>query len=547
RLLRILVDPGDLETRKAQRDRLTLVLLNQIPRLPRLRPNFWSLLLLSTLFNWKAEAKNLRMPACAAFAICDFAACSSLGTPPSLPNLQLQTLSPLPTTIQSFPPEILIKIIETLWQDSRRGIYRVLADIRNCVQVSQHLHAIALPFLYAHIPISSSHVFAEFLQTLKRTGNGKLVRSLDFSGFTAVGLSRSQRMNQEIQLFTAKTLLECLNLLPNLEELYLTEAVEPDLDIQIFCKIFTGLQKLRILDLCSATGELFRTSLSTFAKSEYSTSKTSPFPDFQRLSFYECNNLSASVFEGMLPRCARLTFLDLSRTNVTSRALLSIPNSCRLTHLSLSRCTSLTGSAIIQFLATHPAALTLAHLDLYFERTRVYPLTLADLNCLLPRLPRAMVWLDLGGSPITDAQLRFLPPALGELGIMNTEVRCNGIQTAIENYLPNIGYLDLRGRAKHGLTHTEIIHFIYWVQMGSNKIRSLEFDRQVLKFLQGLPSNDHPQSWNVVSDRGRREWYVKNAEVLRNPIGRWHERKLNLLRRRRYDVRASYRYYSYEK
>jgi len=349
-------------------------------------------------------------------------------------------------------------------------------------------------------------------------------------------------MNQEIQLFTAKTLLECLDLLPNLEELYLTEAVEPDLDIRVFCKIFTGLRKLRVLDLCSATGELFKTSLSTFV-----ASKTSPFADLQRLSFYECNNLAASVFEGILPRCAHLTFLDLSRTNVTSHALVAIPHTCRLTHVSLSRCTSLTGSAIVSFLTNHPAASTLAHLDLYFEQTRVYPLTFADLNHLLPRLPRAMVWLDLGGSPITDLQLKLLPPAIAELGIMNTEIGFHGIQTAIENHLPNIGYLDLRGRAKHGLTHTEIHQFIYWAQTGTNKLRSLEFDRQVLKFLQVLPSNNLPSSWNVVADRGRREWYVKNAEVLRNPIGRWHERKLNLLRRRRYDVRASYRYYSYEK
>lgn len=91
---------------------------------------------------------------------------------------------------------------------------------------------------------------------------GMLVKTLDFSPFSVVSLGRSANDNKQIKMVCSETLTECLNLVPNLQEvlsflgyanatqLLLSEALDPDLDFNVMDLIFNveKLPKLEALD-----------------------------------------------------------------------------------------------------------------------------------------------------------------------------------------------------------------------------------------------------------------------------------------------------------
>jgi len=47
---------------------------------------------------------------------------------------------------------------------------------------------------------------------------GAMVKTLDFSPFSVVSLGRSANDNKQIKMVCSETLFECLNLVPNLQE-----------------------------------------------------------------------------------------------------------------------------------------------------------------------------------------------------------------------------------------------------------------------------------------------------------------------------------------
>jgi len=91
---------------------------------------------------------------------------------------------------------------------------------------------------------------------------GLLVKTLDFSPFSVVSLGRSANDNKQIKMVCSQTLTECLNLVPNLQEvlliprsinnmqLLLSEALDPDLDLDVLKLIFCAekMPKLEALD-----------------------------------------------------------------------------------------------------------------------------------------------------------------------------------------------------------------------------------------------------------------------------------------------------------
>jgi F-box-like len=79
-----------------------------------------------------------------------------LMTPPASPR-PIQPSSPF----DQVPNEILDHIIGLIHTDTRRDIYAVLKDISACCLVSRQFYAVAVTWLYRHVPISDPYAFTK--------------------------------------------------------------------------------------------------------------------------------------------------------------------------------------------------------------------------------------------------------------------------------------------------------------------------------------------------------------------------------------------------
>ena len=85
----------------------------------------------------------------------------------------------------------------------------------SCLLTSRRFFSATITHLYKRIAILRSDTFAKVLDKISQSPElGTLVRTLDLSHFTYVGLGRAKRTNSEIQNLTAETLVRCLELTP---------------------------------------------------------------------------------------------------------------------------------------------------------------------------------------------------------------------------------------------------------------------------------------------------------------------------------------------
>lgn len=175
-------------------------------------------------------------------------------------------------------------------------------------------------------------------------------------------------MNAKIQNLTSTTLLECLNLIPDLKEALFQEHLEGDLSAEVIYKVMAEMPRLQAVDFCACSSASFSEGF----LQAISMPTLPPTLTITRLSLHECSSLEPSVFTALLPRLPRLTHLDVAHTQITNEALFSIPHSARLTHLNLARCIKLTGDAVVSFLTEHPAACknSLVYLNLMTDASR---------------------------------------------------------------------------------------------------------------------------------------------------------------------------------
>ena len=212
------------------------------------------------------------------------------------------------------------------------------------------------------------------------------------------------------------TLLQCLDLTPNLREFLAQEHIDVELDVKIMSKLLCDLPKLRGLDLCACSSTKFRDA--------FSAAVASPaLPDalpITRLGLHETPILPSEILSTLLPRLPHLTHLDVAHTRITNSALHSIPHTARLTHLNLSKCSSLSGEAVVDFLINHPAAKTLVYLNLAMDVKSAEMLSADDVAALLPILPSSLRSLNLKGSKMDTSHIPLLLPLtkhVEELGL----------------------------------------------------------------------------------------------------------------------------------
>ena len=331
--------------------------------------------------------------------------------------------------LESLPMELLTSIVNQLLTDGPPdGPTSRNVDLVSLLLTSYTMHAATLTTLYSQIIIRHSRTFRKFLLRItSHPALGTMVRRLDFSHFNPMGQTPRERA-QALNL-TSQTLLQCLSLTPNLREFLAQEHIDDDLSAEVLHTLFCSLPNLQALDFCACFSTSFRDAFNTVI----STPLPSILP-MTRLSLHECTVLPSTVFEALLPRLTRLTHLDVAHTRITGKALHSIPTSARVTHLNLSKCSSLSGSSVVEFLRTHPATKSLVYLNLAMDIKSHEMLSAADVANLLPVLPPSLRSLNLKGSKMDASHIRDLIPLskhVEELGLGRHLTLCDITQLFI--------------------------------------------------------------------------------------------------------------------
>jgi len=319
---------------------------------------------------------------------------------------------------ERLPMELLGSIIDLLAVDiPPNGFTARNIDLMSLLLTSRGIHSATLATLYGQITIPHSRIFRKFLSQISEDESlGTIVRRLDFSHYNPTGGGQTARERMQTQNLIPATLLQCLDLTPNLREFLAQEHIDDELDYKVMTKLLCDLPQLKALDLCACSSSKFRDAFTTAIASP---SLPTSLP-ITRLGLHENAILPSTVFDTLLPRLPHLKILDLSHTRVTDQALKSIPTAARLTHLNLSKCSSLSGSVVVEFLRSHPAAQTLVYLNLGMDVKSAEMLSAEDITNLIPILPSTLRSLSLKGSKMLPSHIPLLLPLtkhLEELGL----------------------------------------------------------------------------------------------------------------------------------
>ena len=400
-------------------------------------------------------------------------------------------------------------------------------DLVNCLLTSKTIHVATINTLYSNITLPHSSIFAKFSKHIAEyPGLGTIVRRLDLSHFTSVGLGRSRQSNSEVQNLTSKTLLKILDLTPAIQEVLLQENLDDDIDEHVLQKLLFDLPKLRAIDLCASSSQPFVDAFS----STLCRFKDSPgtMLKIRRLGLHECFTLPSSAFATLLSHMPQLTHLDVSHTRITDAALQAIPESAILSHLNLGRCTQITGRGAVDFLTTHPAVKDLVYLNLHCDITRYRLLDAPDVDRLLPALPSTLRSLNLDGADIHPRHVSRLIPLtkhLEELGLA-----CANLSLADVNAFfkpptgnnnskdqpawqpPTLHYLDLT--AISSITRTTLFNTPASTNIlltdATLPLEVIELGDKVMSSLRECRNTNKRLGW-VVKELGRRGWYVRET------------------------------------
>ncbi|KAK0705060.1 hypothetical protein B0H67DRAFT_593061 [Lasiosphaeris hirsuta] len=350
----------------------------------------------------------------------DLQVLNSVWTTPSKPKARKkgELYKPGEAPLERLPTEILTSIINLLAVDvPPNGIARRNVDLMSLLLTSRTAHVATLSTLYRNITIPHSRIFQKFLVHLAHHPSlGTIVRRLDFCHFNPSQLFSTAAERLQARNLTPETLLQCLELTPNLQEFLAQEYLDDDLSADVLRKLLFGMPRLRALDFCGCTSAKFKESFSSIVSPDWPKELS-----IRRLSLHKCLTLPSSVFEALLPRLPKLTHLDVAGTRITDAALWSIPTTTRLTHLNLAKCKLLSAQGVTDFLGNHPAAQELVFLSLATDARTNQLFDAHEVTSLLPVLPHTLKSLSLKGAKMDGTQhvelLRPLTKHLEELAI----------------------------------------------------------------------------------------------------------------------------------
>jgi hypothetical protein len=396
-------------------------------------------------------------------------------------------------------------------------------DLASCLLVSRTFHDMTLSTLYSCVSFETSAIFAKFHNHLCNVPEvGQLVRRLDFSKFTSIGLGRSQNMNMAIHNLTATTLFSCLNVNPHLREFLASESIDSDIDETVLAKVFFDLPRLDAIDFCGCTKAGFWKAITAVISSN--NPRMPEVLNLTKVGFHGCNTIPPSVYATFIPRLPHVTRLDLTHTQITDGSLHALPSTARLTHLSLSKCNKLQGPAVVDFLVNHPAVKNLVWLNLHFDTSRYRLLSTDDVDVLLPRLPRTLASLNIGGAKINRSHIpaiRRLSEHLEELSLANADLPLEDINSLFRNQVganghetkphrSNLKYLDLTGVSSVSPASLLLGDRDSLLRRETFPLRVLELSGKVLDGLKERKIAGAKLGWNIRNEK-RRGWCVRDG------------------------------------
>lgn len=444
--------------------------------------------------------------------------------PEPVPDLS-EVFSPL----LSLPLEILYRIIEIVYYDSNSiSINSNLETFSKTIPLlSRKVFQLSLCFLYKYAIFNRPHSFEKFLTNLVKTPTiGKYVEYMDFQQFTSIGLGRTGRMNQEIQMVTSATITKALQLTPNLIEFMASENIQDDMDSGVLTILFNSLPRVQALDFCGASSDNFARA---FNELIIYPSEEPTMANLLKLSFHDCSNLTPDTFIKILPHLTNLRRLDLTHTSINSNILSThFPSTSRLTHLSLARCSKLTTKDLINFLTQHPAVSqgSLTWLNLQIDSNVVSPLSDVYLLYVLRHLNAPnLKYLNLSGLPINNKVLTMLRNKFVQLEsvcIGHALVTMEEILVFLKDNT-TIKSIDLSG-IKPPITRWNLTNFLQTIYSSTPSLIAIEYD---YKLLYELTNGDYikvtpiqqsfvvdlslvqPQVWKFYDNEGRRAWIYR--------------------------------------
>lgn len=424
--------------------------------------------------------------------------------------------------LENMPNEIMTQILQELILQECNGnpanYYSTVDHFGRVLRTCPAIYDVGTPILYRHVAFAHPHAFDRFLNSIEKTGYGVLTRTLDFSGFTSVGLGRSSRMNKEIQMVTSRTILRALELCPNLNEFLASENIDRDIDFAVVEKLF-NMPYLQALDFCGATNSTFVEAIAMSCGFRFTDTGavepiedknalayySRPLPHITRLSLHGCSTLPTQVIGALLQRLPNLTRLDLTHTQINSEALLMLPSTARLTHFSISKCVRLSSEGILKFLVLHKAARTLTWLNMMFEATRPSPISAADLDTVLRYLP-PLEYLNLHGLPVRNLD-PLITMNLVSLSLGYVNVSIEDLKRFLSK-LPKLEYLDFTGNPNLNIWTIQDLSLLN----ANTNIAMFEFNRDMLAKLDGIAI----PGFSVALGQGRRGWLFRGAKVPTN-------------------------------
>lgn len=335
-------------------------------------------------------------------------------------------------------------------------------------------------------------------------------------------------------MLTSQTLAECLTLTKNVEEVFVSEALESDIDAKVLTLLFGGyLPKLRSVDFCAADSGEFLQAWAEFSE-EHLAPREGPrlwIPSVRNLSFHNCSTLPSEFFELLLSQLPNLEVLDLYNTKVNGPALQSIPHSCRIRELCLSQCGRLTSGDLMRFMLYHPASAHLESLQVYFSWTKTHPLQSHHLDYLIPHLPKTLTNLDLSGVDLTPIQVKGLPHDLRELGVHAIDLSAVENVDDLGSLLPRVDYLHLStnvlgSEAKQAAILLRLFPSLLTLECPAISRLHLTNSR----------------TWKLCQGKGRRNWFTLAVD---GKVEQRHPRKLNLNLQQGRKQRGLYEYYAF--
>ncbi|CAG8475435.1 6494_t:CDS:1 [Funneliformis mosseae] len=478
-----------------------------------------------------------------------------------LPFTQQPFNSPLPViqplvkksnvkNVPYVPPEI-IRIILALLKDDKK-------TLTACALVNHTFNLHVTPILYHTVSFSFPYTFTLFAKaTIGESQRSRMIRHLDLSGFSTIGLQKSNATIQTV--VTPEILINILRSCTMLEAFSVSETLESAITFEVLQVLAFELKTIQTLDFCGLSSKQFGSALASLAEvmgrvrliQYYENDDEEPTYSFQkannvalshlkRLSLHECPTISEfSTILTLLAHAPNLTHLDLggcSISDMTLNFLATGTNVSRtLTHLLLARCKNISSEAIATLISQCG---NLKVLNLYGDRDIATAISEYDLITILSS-PSAKQFqtLDIGSSHITPRVLYAIQENctfnLQHLGIAKAQIPSTSHLNQFLNAMPNIQYIDLT--AATCLTPINMSCLLNNLQK-DHSLHTVEMSEPLLKKLGAT------KGWKINENFSRRCYYTKLSSGGRKV----HPRKLDVAESGSDRMSKIFKYYSFD-